>query len=133
MLRRLDTRPAVCLLDGQSFSIDEESRRRYERARTSGSPQPIEAFLPPEGDPRFLGTLEELVQIELEKAWKSWSQMQLDMRVRRRRTSHCSCRNSLLSSNRFLSATISESSAWGEMQWASCTVRASQGPVAMSR
>jgi eukaryotic-like serine/threonine-protein kinase len=53
-------------------SVDEDARRRFESARRSGRPAPIEHFLPPEDDPRYLATAEELVHIELELEWKSW-------------------------------------------------------------
>ncbi len=47
------------------------ARRRFEAAWQSGQPQPIELFLPPKDDPRYLATLEELVAIELELRWKA--------------------------------------------------------------
>jgi len=53
--------------------IDETLRRRFESAWIAGRPEPIEGCLPGETDPRYAGTLEELVHIELEFAWKSWS------------------------------------------------------------
>jgi serine/threonine-protein kinase len=53
-------------------TIDETMRRRFEAAWARGSPEPIEACLPGAGDPRCLATLEELVKIELEFAWKQW-------------------------------------------------------------
>jgi hypothetical protein len=53
-------------------SVDEDARRRFESAWRSGKPAPIEHFLPPEDDPRYLATAEELVHIELELEWKSW-------------------------------------------------------------
>jgi eukaryotic-like serine/threonine-protein kinase len=52
-------------------SVDEDARRRFESARRSGRCAPIEQFLPPEDDPRYLATAEELVHIELELEWKS--------------------------------------------------------------
>jgi hypothetical protein len=54
-------------------SIDEAARRRFEAAWLAGSPAPLEQFLPPPGHPAFLATLEELVLIELELAWKAVS------------------------------------------------------------
>ncbi len=51
--------------------IDESARRRFEAAWQSGRPELIEAFLPPEGDPRYLATLEELVAIDLELSGKA--------------------------------------------------------------
>lgn len=53
-----------------SSLVDEAARRRFESAWVAGRPEPIEHFLPPEDQPRYLPTLEELVQIELEFAWK---------------------------------------------------------------
>ena len=53
-------------------SIDETLRRRFESAWGEGHPRPIEGFLPPEENENYLPTLEELVHIELEFAWKSW-------------------------------------------------------------
>ena len=53
-----------------SESIDEELRREFEKRLLSGKPGKIEDFLPAEDDPRYLGTLEELVHIEIELAWK---------------------------------------------------------------
>jgi serine/threonine-protein kinase len=52
-------------------SIDEAARRRFEAAWRAGQPEPIERFLPPEDHSHYLGTLEELVHIELEYGWKS--------------------------------------------------------------
>ncbi|MCH5377042.1 MAG: protein kinase, partial [Planctomycetes bacterium] len=49
-------------------------RRRFEAAWAETSPGPIEAFLPAEDDARFLPTLEELVHIEMEFAWKRWAE-----------------------------------------------------------
>ncbi len=54
-----------------SSLIDESARRRFESAWVAGRPEPIEPFLPPEGHPSYLPTLEELVQLELEFAWKA--------------------------------------------------------------
>src|SRR5437879_2891600 len=53
-------------------SLDEAARRRFEAAWRTGQPEPIERFLPAEDHPHYLPTLEELVQIELEFAWKTW-------------------------------------------------------------
>ncbi|MEC7697141.1 MAG: serine/threonine-protein kinase [Planctomycetota bacterium] len=53
-----------------SDSIDEELRREFEKRLLSGKPGKIEDFLPDEGDPHYLSTLEELVHIEIELAWK---------------------------------------------------------------
>src|SRR5438105_1391314 len=53
-------------------SIEEGARQRFEAAWRAGRPEPIEALLPPENDPRHLATLEELICIELEFWWKLW-------------------------------------------------------------
>jgi serine/threonine protein kinase/WD40 repeat protein/regulator of sirC expression with transglutaminase-like and TPR domain len=51
-------------------AVDEDARRLFEAAWRVGRPIPIEEALPPPEDPRYLATLEELVQIELEMLWK---------------------------------------------------------------
>ncbi|MCI0359532.1 MAG: serine/threonine-protein kinase [Planctomycetaceae bacterium] len=53
--------------------IDEDLRRRFERAWLQGQPLPIEDCLPPREAATWLPTLEELVHIELEFAWKAWA------------------------------------------------------------
>jgi tetratricopeptide (TPR) repeat protein/predicted Ser/Thr protein kinase len=53
--------------------IDEPFRRRFEAAWLAGEPLSIEDCLPPRDVPAWLPTLEELVQIELEFAWKAWA------------------------------------------------------------
>jgi hypothetical protein len=53
--------------------IDEEVRHRFESAWQQGQPRPIEQFLPSEQQPNYLPTLEELVLIEMELAWKTRS------------------------------------------------------------
>jgi tetratricopeptide (TPR) repeat protein/tRNA A-37 threonylcarbamoyl transferase component Bud32 len=55
--------------------VDETLRKRFETAWVRGRPEPIEQFLPGTDDPSYLTTLETLVFIELECAWKSWSRM----------------------------------------------------------
>lgn len=55
-----------------SDSIDENLRKEFERRWLRKNPGEIEKFLPPEDDYRYLGTLEELVHIEIEMAWKQW-------------------------------------------------------------
>jgi tetratricopeptide (TPR) repeat protein len=50
--------------------VDEDARRRFEACWRHGQPAPIEQFLPPDDHPLYLATLEELVHIELEFAWK---------------------------------------------------------------
>ena len=57
----------------RSDAIDEALREGFEAAWRKGRPEPIERFLPDEGDSRFLPTLEELVRLDLELAWESWS------------------------------------------------------------
>ena len=54
----------------QPEPIDEDRRRQFERAWIRGKAAPLEDFLPPQDDSRFLGTLEELIHIEIEMAWK---------------------------------------------------------------
>ena len=53
-----------------SDSIDEDLRKEFEHRLLSGKPGKIEDFLPPDDNPHYLGTLEELVHIEIELAWK---------------------------------------------------------------
>ena len=53
-----------------SFPIDETARRRFEAAWLAGEPQEIIDFLPKPDAPTHLGTLAELVQIELEFLWR---------------------------------------------------------------
>ena len=52
-------------------TVDEDARRRFERAWHEGRPQSIEQFLPAADHPYYLPTLEELVLIELEFRWKN--------------------------------------------------------------
>ncbi len=52
-------------------SIDEDARRRFELAWLSEHPLAIEQCLPPANHSAWLGTLEELVHIELELGWKA--------------------------------------------------------------
>ncbi|MHC4178895.1 MAG: serine/threonine-protein kinase, partial [Planctomycetota bacterium] len=54
-------------------AIDESLRSRFEAAWRDGRPEPIERFLPDENDARYLLALEELIRIELDLAWTSWS------------------------------------------------------------
>ena len=56
---------------GRAAAIDEPLRRRFEAAWIAGAPLAIEACLPPRDSPAYLPTLEELVLIELEFAWKA--------------------------------------------------------------
>jgi len=57
-----------------SRAIDETARRCFERAWCEGRRESLEHYLPAAEDPRFLGTLAELVLIEIEFAWKAWKQ-----------------------------------------------------------
>ena len=57
--------------DSAPASIDESARDRFAAAWASGTPEPIDGFLPPPGDPRHLPTLEELVGLELEYTRKN--------------------------------------------------------------
>jgi hypothetical protein len=54
--------------------VDEESRRRFEVDWAKGRPEPIEHYLPAADDPAYAGTLEELIHIELELAWRQFAQ-----------------------------------------------------------
>ena len=51
-------------------SLNETQIRDFEQAWLDGGPESIKRFLPEPSDARFLPMLEELVQIELEFAWK---------------------------------------------------------------
>ncbi len=63
-------------------SVDETRREQFESAWESGKTPVIEENLPTEDDPRFLGTLEELVHLELEYAWRAaWQQANDDQDV----------------------------------------------------
>ena len=52
--------------------INEDARRRFEQSWIEHRAEPIEHFLPAQDDPAYPATLEELVLIELEFAWKAW-------------------------------------------------------------
>src|SRR6476661_6563646 len=52
-------------------AIDESARRRFEGAWREAAFPPLDQFLPDPGEPLYLATLVELVQIELELAWKA--------------------------------------------------------------
>lgn len=52
-------------------TIAETVRREFERAWRDAEPRAIDDFLPDEDNPVFLPTLEELVHIDLEFAWKA--------------------------------------------------------------
>lgn len=51
-------------------SVDEDRRQKFESAWLSGPPPGIAEYLPPAEDARFVGTLEELVHIDMEFRWK---------------------------------------------------------------
>jgi serine/threonine protein kinase/tetratricopeptide (TPR) repeat protein len=51
-------------------SLDENVRRQFEAAWRAGRPEPIEQYLLPQDHPAYLATLEELVHIDMEFAWK---------------------------------------------------------------
>ena len=55
-------------------SIDDELRRRIAAAWAQGRPEPLGKFLPPEEDADYLAVLEGLVLIDLECAWRSWTE-----------------------------------------------------------
>lgn len=55
-------------------TLDEQARRGFEAAWRSGRPETIERFLPAPTHPQYLLTLAELVQIDMELAWKAWGQ-----------------------------------------------------------
>ena len=54
----------------QPEPIDEDRRRQFERAWIRGKAPHLKDFLPDQDDPHYLGTLEELIHIEIEMAWK---------------------------------------------------------------
>ncbi len=53
-----------------SREIDEAARRRFELDWKHGPPASLDEYLPEPGDRLFLATLEELVHVDLEFAWK---------------------------------------------------------------
>lgn len=59
-------------------SIDEAARRQFEQFWAEGHPHPIEEFLPDETQQSYLPTLEELVLIDLEFSWRTWSSRQVE-------------------------------------------------------
>jgi eukaryotic-like serine/threonine-protein kinase len=58
--------------------INEDARRRFEQFWADGTPHPIEEFLPDESQQSYLPTLEELVLIDLEFSWRTWSSRQAE-------------------------------------------------------
>src|SRR6266849_6787808 len=71
---RFPTELAMDTSTGSAGHVDENARRQFEQAWGQGRPGPIEQFLPPQVSPSYLETLEELVHIELEMAWKARAQ-----------------------------------------------------------
>jgi tetratricopeptide (TPR) repeat protein len=59
-------------------SIDEAARRKFEAAWRQGRPEPIEDLLPRPEDSTYLATLEELIFIEIEFAWKAQAETDPD-------------------------------------------------------
>lgn len=58
-------------MDNEWFdSIDEDRRQKFEAAWLGGEAPAIIDYLPQSGDPKFIGTLEELVHIDMEFRWK---------------------------------------------------------------
>ena len=66
------SQPSNATFGPREKTIDEGARRRFERGWRDGLPEPLEAVLPSQQSPNYLATLEELVHIELEFAWKAW-------------------------------------------------------------
>lgn len=64
---------AVNLQSDATSRIDEAARRRFEAAWRAGKPEPLDNFLPAKDASNYLTTLEELVHIEIELAWKGHS------------------------------------------------------------
>ena len=58
--------------------VDETRVEHFESAWIRGEPPRIETSLPDRGDSRYLPTLEELVLIDLEFAWKSHPSQSVD-------------------------------------------------------
>ncbi len=63
---------AVTMNDGNLNDIDGEKINLFEQDWLKGEPRILAAYLPPPSDPRFLGTLEEIVHIDLEFRWKNY-------------------------------------------------------------
>jgi serine/threonine protein kinase len=68
---------------GSFATVDGIACRRFEAAWNEGRPEPIEHFVPAETHPSYLATLQELVHIELELAWKRWGQQAVQPGARR--------------------------------------------------
>jgi hypothetical protein len=52
-------------------SLDLDACRNFQSAWWHNGPQAIERFLPPEDRPNYLGTLEELILLDMELRWKA--------------------------------------------------------------
>ncbi len=61
-------------MNREFFETDDELIQQFEAAWLAGQPQPIRECLPPDGDTSYVGTLEELVHIDLEFRWKAFHQ-----------------------------------------------------------
>jgi len=62
----------------ESSHVDESLRRRYEQGWLSGTPLDLADCLPDQADPGYLPTLEELLHIQLEFAWKTLGESATD-------------------------------------------------------
>jgi len=60
--------------DSQFFDVDDQRVGEFERAWLAGSPGNIDDYLPARESELYLGTLEELVHIDLEFRWKDFDQ-----------------------------------------------------------
>lgn len=59
-------------MNTQEFSeFDDDRIQQFEKDWISGNPGDLGSYLPAGSDPRYLGTLEELVHIDLEFRWKN--------------------------------------------------------------
>ncbi len=54
----------------EAVDFDESLYGRFESAWRRQAPQPIEDCLPPEDDPQYLPTLEELIKVDLDYHWR---------------------------------------------------------------
>lgn len=62
-------------MNSQNFSeVDDAGIQRFERDWINGNPGEFESYLPLPTDSRFVGTLEELVHVDLEFRWKEYQQ-----------------------------------------------------------
>ncbi len=58
--------------DSTSLPINEDLIQQFEDAMFSKQASPIEDYLPEQNQSTYLGTLLELIQIEMELAWRDW-------------------------------------------------------------